>query len=116
MIALDRQSDVLHRLQEVHRSCPEMRLGQLLATVAMLGEDSTGRSLWDIEDDELSAAVERFASDLAGRRTPDSALRDAYPAVFASVSVRALTAFSSSSPRMFLWRITPSRSRTKIVA
>jgi hypothetical protein len=67
MIALDRQSDLLHRLQGVHRSCHEMRLGQLLATVAMLGEDSTGRSLWDIEDDELSAAVERFASDLARR-------------------------------------------------
>jgi hypothetical protein len=67
MIALDRQSEVLHRLQEVHRSCPEMRLGHLLA---MLGEDSTGRSLWDIEDDELSAAVERFASDLARRADP----------------------------------------------
>ena len=67
MVALDRQPDVLRRLQEVHRSCPEMRLGQLLATVAMLGEDSTGRSLWDIEDDELSAAVERFAGDLARR-------------------------------------------------
>jgi hypothetical protein len=67
MIAIDRQSDVLHRLQEVHRSCPEMRLGQLLATVGMPGEDSTGRSLWDIEDDELSAAVERFATDLARR-------------------------------------------------
>ena len=44
-----------------------MRLGQLLATLGMLGEDSTGRSLWDIEDDELSAAVERFASDLRRR-------------------------------------------------
>jgi hypothetical protein len=41
-----------------------MRLGQLLATVGMLGEDTTGRSLWDIEDEELSAAVERFARDL----------------------------------------------------
>jgi len=68
MIALDRQSDMLHRLQEVHRLCPDMRLGQLLATIGMLGEDSTGRSLWDIEDGELSAAIERFASDL-GRRT-----------------------------------------------
>ena len=65
MIATDRQSDVFQRLREVHRCCPEMHLGQLLATVAMLGEDSTGRSLWDIEDDELSAAVERFAGDLA---------------------------------------------------
>jgi hypothetical protein len=67
MIALDRHSEVLRRLQEVHRSCPEMRLGQLLATVGMLGEDSTGRSLWDIEDEELAAAVERFAGDLARR-------------------------------------------------
>jgi len=67
MIALDSQSEVLHRLQEIHRSCPEMRLGQLLATIGMLGEDSTGRPLWDIEDNELSAAVERFASDLARR-------------------------------------------------
>ncbi len=67
MITLDHQSDLLHRLQEVHRLCPEMRLGQLLATVGMLGEDSTGRSLWDIEDGDLAAAVERFASDLARR-------------------------------------------------
>ena len=67
MIALDHQSDVLLRLQEVHRLCPEMRLGQLLATVGMLGEDSTGRSFWDIEDCDLSAAIERFASDLRRR-------------------------------------------------
>lgn len=76
MIALEQRSGVLHRLEEVHRSCPEMRLGQLLATIAMLGEDSTGRSLWDIEDEELSVAVERFANDLARRTdvefTPES--------------------------------------------
>jgi hypothetical protein len=67
MIALDRRSDMLNRLQEVHRLCPELRLGQLLATIGMLGEDSTGRSLWDIEDGELAAAIERFANDLRRR-------------------------------------------------
>jgi hypothetical protein len=67
MIVLDRQSDILHRLEEVHRLCPEMRLGQLLATIGMLGEDSCGRGLWDIDDEEFSAAVERFTSDLRGR-------------------------------------------------
>ena len=67
MIEIDRLSDVLHRMQEVRRLCPEMRLGQLLATVGMLGEDSTGRGLWDIEDGELAEAVERFASDLRRR-------------------------------------------------
>ncbi len=67
MIALDRRSEVLHRLLEVHRLCPEMRLGQLLATVGMLGEDSTGRGLGEIEDAEFSAAIERFAGDLRRR-------------------------------------------------
>jgi hypothetical protein len=34
--------------------------------IAMLGEDDTGRSLWDI-DDELATALERFARDLSQR-------------------------------------------------
>lgn len=72
MIALDLPSRVLQRLEEIRRLCPDMRLGQVLATVGMLGEDSTGRDLWDIEDDELSEAVERFASDLS-RRSGDQA-------------------------------------------
>lgn len=67
MTALDLQSSVLHRLEEIRHLCPGMRLGQLMATVGMLGEDSSGRSLWDIEDDELSAAIERFAGDLSRR-------------------------------------------------
>jgi hypothetical protein len=58
---------LLNRLEEVYRLCPEMRLGQFLATVAMLGEDATGRSLWDIDDDDFAAAVERLASDLSRR-------------------------------------------------
>ena len=29
--------------------CPEMRVGQLVATIGMLAEDETGRNLWDIE-------------------------------------------------------------------
>jgi hypothetical protein len=44
-----------------------MRLGQLLATVGSLAEDETGRTLWDIEDGEFAAALDRFAADLARR-------------------------------------------------
>jgi hypothetical protein len=67
MISPDLQAGVLHRLDEVRRLCPEMRLGQIMATIGLLGEDETGRSLWDLEDDELAAALERFAEDLARR-------------------------------------------------
>jgi hypothetical protein len=44
-----------------------MRIGEFLATGGMLGEDDTGRSLWDIEDEALAIAVERFARDLTRR-------------------------------------------------
>lgn len=67
MITVDARAGLLHRLDEVRRLCPDMRLGQILATVVMLGEDTTGRSLRDMDDDELAAAVERFAKDLSQR-------------------------------------------------
>ena len=67
MIEADIQTNLLHRLDEVRRLCPDMRLGQLMATLGLLGEDATGRSLWDIEDEELAAALEKLANDLARR-------------------------------------------------
>ena len=67
MIAAKIQTSLLHRLDEIRRLCPEMRLGQLVATLGLLGEDATGRSLWDLEDEELAAALEKFADDLARR-------------------------------------------------
>ena len=68
MILDDVQTSLLHRLDEVRRLCPEMRLGQLMATLGLLGEDATGRSLWDLEDEELAAALDRFATDLSRRK------------------------------------------------
>lgn len=67
MTVAELQSSVFQRLDKVRRLCPEMRIGQFLATIGMLGEDETGRSLWDLEDEEFAAAVERFANDLSRR-------------------------------------------------
>jgi hypothetical protein len=67
MIADDVQTGLLHRLAEVRRLCPELRFGQLMATLGLLGEDALGRSLWDLEDEELAVVLERFADDLARR-------------------------------------------------
>ena len=67
---------VLERLAEVRERCPEMRFGQILATVGLLGEDETGHSLWDIEDTEFAAALERFAADLARRGSDPAELAD----------------------------------------
>jgi hypothetical protein len=62
-------------LRRIAGLCPlagDMRLGQWLATLGWLGEDRTGQTLWDIEDEELLHVVARFQQDLA-RREPSIA-------------------------------------------
>ncbi len=69
MKTTDLMAGVLEQLAEVRERCPEMRFGQLLATVGLLAEDETGHSLWDVEDAEFADALERFAADLARSRS-----------------------------------------------
>jgi hypothetical protein len=59
--------EFLDRLAAVRRLCPEIRFGQLVAIIGQLAEDTTGRNLWDVEDEDFAAAVERFANDLSRR-------------------------------------------------
>ena len=67
MKTTDLSAGLLERLAAVRGQCPEMRFGQMLATIGLLAEDETGHSLWDVEDEELAAALGRFAADLARR-------------------------------------------------
>ena len=64
-------NSMLQTLGKVWELCPEMRLGQLMATLGLLVEDTTDHSLWDVEDRDLLAAMERFQDDLS-RRNPNS--------------------------------------------
>lgn len=58
---------MLQNFAKLWATCPEMRLGQLMATLGLLAEDATDHSLWDIEDGELLAVMERFREDLVRR-------------------------------------------------
>jgi hypothetical protein len=67
MTTADLLEQILSQLVEVRARCPELRFGQLIATVGELAADETGNSLWDIEDADFAAALERFAADMAKR-------------------------------------------------
>ena len=67
MKTTDLSAGLLERLAEVCHRCPEMRFGQVFATVGLLAEDVTGHTLWEVEDTEFATALERFAHDLAQR-------------------------------------------------
>jgi hypothetical protein len=60
---------ILEQLGELRVRCPELRFGQLIAIIGELAQDETGHSLWDVEDADFAAALERFARDMARRES-----------------------------------------------
>jgi hypothetical protein len=66
------QREALAVLAELCDLSPDVRLGQLLAHLGFLGEDQTGRSLWDIDDEQLLSVLYHHRAELAAR-SPDGA-------------------------------------------
>jgi hypothetical protein len=71
------QAEALAVLTEVLALSPDVRLGQLLAHLGFLGEDQTGRTLWDIDDEQLLAVLYHHRGELVARAqgTPNQALQ-----------------------------------------
>ena len=86
------QREALAVLAEVCDLSPDVRLGQLLAHLGFLGEDQTGRSLWDIDDEQLLAVLYHHRAELVGRQ-PDSPNNSSQP------TGAALSVSPSSTPQ-----------------
>ena len=71
------QREALSVLAEVVDLSPDIRLGQLFAHLGFLGEDQTGRSLGNIDDEELLAVLYHHRGELAARlpNRPNQALQ-----------------------------------------
>jgi hypothetical protein len=63
------QREALAVLAEVCELSPDIRFGQLLAHLGFLGEDQTGRSLWDIDDEQLLAVLYHHRAELVRRQS-----------------------------------------------
>ena len=61
------QREALAALADLCERSPDVRLGQLLAHLGFLSEDQFGRSLWDVDDDQLLAIMRRHRTELDGR-------------------------------------------------
>jgi hypothetical protein len=69
MIGAER-SEILHALEELSEVCPEYRLGQMIANLAMLARGDAEGAIWDIEDAELLAAARKHLADWNARHEP----------------------------------------------
>ncbi len=61
--------DVLQALGELSAKFPEWRLGQKIANLAVVARGATTEAIWDVEDEELLAAIH---SQLEKRRSRTS--------------------------------------------
>jgi hypothetical protein len=61
------QREALAILAELCELSRDVRLGQLLAHIGFLGEDQTGRSLWNIDDEQLLGVLYHHRAELAAR-------------------------------------------------
>jgi hypothetical protein len=61
------RSEILDKLEQVSVLAPEMRFGQLVASLAFLAAGPWNETLWDLEDDQLLAALRQHLADLASR-------------------------------------------------
>lgn len=55
-------------LAELYELSPDIRLGQLLSQLGFLGEDQTGQSLWDINDEQFLAVLYHHRAELIERQ------------------------------------------------
>lgn len=61
--------ELVESLAELRQALPAMRLGQLIANMATVARGAEPGAVWDVEDDELLAAIRWQLGELGDRPT-----------------------------------------------
>src|SRR5947208_10115969 len=90
------QREALSVLAEVVDLSPDIRLGQLFAHLGFLGEDQTGRSLGNIDDEELLAVLYHHRGELVARQK--NAPNESLQPTGAATSVSGTSKLAEAAP------------------
>jgi hypothetical protein len=66
MITGQRQ-EILRLLERLSELAPDLRFGQMIANLSYLAIGPTNEAIWDMEDDQLLAAIRKHIADLSDR-------------------------------------------------
>ena len=66
MIPADRQ-DILRELHRLSELAPDVRFGQLIVNLSYLAVGAVPSAPWDVEDEQLLAAIRRLTRTLSDR-------------------------------------------------
>lgn len=62
------RAELFTRLADLHRACPDIRLGQLICNMAVIARGTDPGAVWDVEDTELLDAINWQLAELLSRR------------------------------------------------
>ena len=62
------QEQILEVIADVLEEQPDMRFGQLVASLALFAKGPIKSATWDVEDDEILTAAKRHLENLRERR------------------------------------------------
>ena len=62
------RQEILRELERLSELAPDVRFGQLVANLTFLAAGPWEEALWDLEDDQLLAAIHQHISDLSSRQ------------------------------------------------
>jgi hypothetical protein len=65
--------NLIESLLELRQALPTMRLGQLIANMATVARGPVAGAIWEMEDDELLAAIHWQLQQLSSRTTDGTA-------------------------------------------
>ena len=66
MITAERQ-EILRLLDRLSELTSDVRFGQLIANLSYLAVAPTNEAIWDMEDEQLLAAIRKHIADLSDR-------------------------------------------------
>jgi hypothetical protein len=66
MITGQRQ-EILRLLERLSELASDVRFGQMIANLSYLAIGPTNEAIWDMEDDQLLAAIRKHIADLSDR-------------------------------------------------
>jgi hypothetical protein len=61
------REEILRLLERLSELTPDVRFGQLIANLSYLAVAPTNEAIWDMEDDQLVAAIGKHIADLSKR-------------------------------------------------
>jgi len=62
------RQEILRELERLSELAPDVRFGQLVANLTFLAAGPWEQALWDLEDDQLLAAIQQHIADLSNRQ------------------------------------------------